>query len=478
MFTSKRLPFGHTLVELLVVITIIGVLLGLLMAGIQAARESSRGSACRANLRQLATALQLYEAQQACGFPRRVDALGGIDHSWVVHTLPFMDKHAAYDPFKSGANGEELIEGLICPSDPPRSTDGIGWLSYVANCGGVVTETTIERLKANGVFHLKSGPKVSLDYLNNHDGPSYTLLASENIQAGRWTNTSRALVGYVWHAGDVEGSGVADESGDLGDTQDGAGDSSSGDASSPCLLTASKIIDNGDGGYTTDGAWTSSSSAGASGDLDRTAAGSGATATWKFTNLDQGRYQVSVTWQTYSSCATNVAFTVTGGAAPLSVNQQDPPNADAIDDGNAFEHLGEPVEISGGSCTITLDASATNGYAIADAVRIECVGPLTGDDGTDNEDNSLVSVLLINEDKRFNEDKPFAGVGDLQHARPSSYHPGGVNFSFCDGRVRLIKQTIEYHVYRQLMTPFGKGSDALDAADNPDPVLDVSAFGE
>lgn len=114
----KRMKQGFTLVELLVVITIIGILVGLLLPAVNAAREAARRTQCATNLRNLAlAAIQVDVGKKSLpafveSYGRFMGGTGSVDPSdptnqgvathekvgtWAVALLPQLDAQPTYE---------------------------------------------------------------------------------------------------------------------------------------------------------------------------------------------------------------------------------------------------------------------------------------------------------------------------------------------------------------------------------------------
>jgi prepilin-type N-terminal cleavage/methylation domain-containing protein len=133
---------AFTLVELLVVITIIGILVALLMPAVQSAREAARQGQCKNNLRQIGLACTQHVAKQGhfpssgWGYLWTGDPdMGFGSHQpggWIYNILPYLEQGVIHDigaglpitsPYTSSPKYKALaqqesavIAGLICPS--------------------------------------------------------------------------------------------------------------------------------------------------------------------------------------------------------------------------------------------------------------------------------------------------------------------------------------------------------------------------
>jgi prepilin-type N-terminal cleavage/methylation domain-containing protein/prepilin-type processing-associated H-X9-DG protein len=217
---------GFTLVELLVVITIIGILIALLLPAVQAAREAARRMQCANNFKQVGVGLHNYVSAKGV-FPQ-----GMVDHgggwTWSTFILPYIEQQAVYNMinFKDdcyfgnqGAASDstrvaagKIIRAYLCPSDPqagewvkasswgqngPNADDDCAYtdMSFVADTDEWISQSEVVRLfpsQVNGMF----GADGCCSPSDIKDGLSNTLMIAEKTGPGRGTRQGPFWVSY------------------------------------------------------------------------------------------------------------------------------------------------------------------------------------------------------------------------------------------------------------------------------------------
>jgi len=184
---KKRSAF--TLVELLVVISIIGVLASLLLPAVQNAREAARRTQCQNNLRQLALAVHNFADANGGGLPSSIRPAGTTTqprYSALTQLLPFIDLQNLWDDYDVTKNwsstvtntfghqvtnlsiGATIIQGFVCPSSTdPHRLDGNHqdnpWTSEVAITDYSPTTAVDQRLVDNGFAEVGLTPAQTAD---------------------------------------------------------------------------------------------------------------------------------------------------------------------------------------------------------------------------------------------------------------------------------------------------------------------------
>jgi len=160
--SGRQSRYAFTLVELLVVIAIIAVLVALLIPTIGGARERGRQAKCLSNMRQWATALNLYLAENEGVLPEEgadePNALAPNDYddpnAWFNRIPPFLEEDTLSTLVDAGnapgpGNGAPIF---TCPTlkdtDVPNHSDTVPAFSYAYNLW--IDHTPSERASDQG----------------------------------------------------------------------------------------------------------------------------------------------------------------------------------------------------------------------------------------------------------------------------------------------------------------------------------------
>ncbi len=234
---------AFTLVELLVVITIIGILIALLLPAVQAAREAARRMQCTNNLKQIGLAMHNFESQYRTfppgtmtkkQFSNAYTAETGPGYEWVylLHfLLPYVEMQSYYDALggplfqlqnpshdaspwfdvPAAAVQNQSIPPFLCPSDGLgggvcNAATTLGTVLAKSNYLGIFSGTnnteafSVPHAQRRAVFRFHDGTPIA----EIQDGTSNTVAVAEYLTGTStkdlrgWFYTNRAACQFLF----------------------------------------------------------------------------------------------------------------------------------------------------------------------------------------------------------------------------------------------------------------------------------------
>ncbi|MBI3467712.1 MAG: DUF1559 domain-containing protein [Planctomycetes bacterium] len=237
-----------TLTNLLVAIGVVLFLFALLMPAVTTTHGPRRGNTCRNNLTNLVKSVINYESvhHRYPDYQQIIVTRSGhaMQMNWLAEIMRQLDRpdidnslksfspptpvplesatrdSLAMNPFTFATGpapppGVSFLEILLCPaSDLPKSQP---ITNYIINTGRLdnpnglangfpvdhpdngVFQTSEILQTAGGFYRLGAlGQSMGSDFITRHDGLSTTLMLSERIDAGLWTDIDERKLGFVW----------------------------------------------------------------------------------------------------------------------------------------------------------------------------------------------------------------------------------------------------------------------------------------
>jgi prepilin-type N-terminal cleavage/methylation domain-containing protein len=211
----KQVRLAFSLIELLVVVSIIGVLVALLLPAVQYAREAARRAECKNHLHQVGVALESYHSSHNVlpfGWMCSANDLSCLlnqphSHMWsgLAMILPELEQATIFNSLNfslprnhvSNRTGlGQAIEVFLCPSHsrssrvPDHLPLGNGFLvgasDYKANAGGG------SRMQSGLMFRNSN-----IRFGDIFDGDSNTIMVGESSARdsdGRWADASQCCI--------------------------------------------------------------------------------------------------------------------------------------------------------------------------------------------------------------------------------------------------------------------------------------------